>query len=67
MSISNDTTTIQAVKIRCSDNALFRITPPMGCIQPKETLNVTIHRTHAPIKLDKLIVLAVAVGSCLSS
>ncbi|WKY10865.1 hypothetical protein Q1695_002876 [Nippostrongylus brasiliensis] len=60
MSISNDTTTIQAVKIRCSDNALFRITPPMGCIQPKETLNVTIHRTHAPIKLDKLIVLAVA-------
>ncbi|VDO75199.1 unnamed protein product [Heligmosomoides polygyrus] len=59
LSIHNDTDSIHAVKIRCSDNALFRITPPLGTILPRETLTVKIHRTRAPIKPDKIVVLAI--------
>lgn len=60
MSVHNDTDTVHAVKVRCSDNALFRINPPLSSIVPRETLTIKIHRTHAPIKPDKITVLAIA-------
>ncbi|VDO82346.1 unnamed protein product [Haemonchus placei] len=59
LTIHNNTDTIHAIKIKSSDNALYRITPPMGSVLPSETYTVKIHRTHAPIKPDKIIVMAV--------
>ncbi|EYC21585.1 hypothetical protein Y032_0019g3910 [Ancylostoma ceylanicum] len=55
--ICNKTDSIHAIKMRCSDNGLFRITPSMTSIQPNETLHVTVHRTRSPIKPDKIVVL----------
>ncbi|KAK6028660.1 MSP domain protein, partial [Ostertagia ostertagi] len=57
--IHNNTDTIHAIKVKCSDNALYRITPPLSTVQPTETLRIKIHRTHAPIKPDKIIVMAI--------
>ncbi|XGW03361.1 hypothetical protein V3C99_014949 [Haemonchus contortus] len=59
LTIHNNTDTIHAIKIKSSDNALYRITPPMGSVLPSETYTVKIHRTHAPIKPDKIIVISV--------
>ncbi|KAK6755739.1 hypothetical protein RB195_014243 [Necator americanus] len=55
-SICNKTDSIHAVKIRCSDNSLFRITPAMASVQPNETLTVRIYRTRSPIKPDKIVI-----------
>ncbi|KAK6042987.1 hypothetical protein COOONC_19508, partial [Cooperia oncophora] len=57
--IHNNTQTIHAIKVKCSDIALYRITPPLSTVQPNETLRIRIHRTHAPIKPDKIIVMAI--------
>ncbi|KAK6755734.1 hypothetical protein RB195_014243 [Necator americanus] len=60
-SICNKTDSIHAVKIRCSDNSLFRITPAMASVQPNETLTVRIYRTRSPIKPDKIVIFVTPV------
>ncbi|CAJ0590076.1 unnamed protein product [Cylicocyclus nassatus] len=55
--ILNKTESIHAVKIRCSDNTLFQITPPMTSIQPFETVNIGVRRFKTPIKPDKINIL----------
>ncbi|VDO73654.1 unnamed protein product [Haemonchus placei] len=59
LTIYNNTDTVNAVKVKCSDNNLYRITPPLASLDKQETLTIKVHRTFAPIKPDRILVLIV--------
>ncbi|KAM3719342.1 Sperm-specific class P protein [Dirofilaria immitis] len=44
-----------AVKVRCSDNSLFRVSPVYMFIEPGSCGNVVIIRLPGPAKSDKLV------------
>uniref|UniRef100_A0A8R1TJD6 Major sperm protein n=1 Tax=Onchocerca volvulus TaxID=6282 RepID=A0A8R1TJD6_ONCVO len=44
-----------AVKVRCSDNSLFRVSPVYMFIEPGSCVNLVITRLPGPIKSDKLV------------
>ncbi|EJW79180.1 hypothetical protein WUBG_09912 [Wuchereria bancrofti] len=44
-----------AVKVRCSDNNLFRVSPVYMFIEPGSCGNIVITRLPGPAKFDKLV------------
>uniref|UniRef100_A0A0R3RQX5 MSP domain-containing protein n=1 Tax=Elaeophora elaphi TaxID=1147741 RepID=A0A0R3RQX5_9BILA len=48
-----------AVKVKCSDNQLYRVNPVFGFIDPGEQLKVDIMRREAVPKVDKIIFVSV--------
>ncbi|KAI6226829.1 Major sperm protein [Aphelenchoides besseyi] len=49
----------QAVKVKCSDNQLYRVSPVYGFVEPGNTLEFDVQRQHGAkkIKLDQIVFL----------
>lgn len=62
ISVLNNTKSFQALKIKCSDNSIYNVDPPITSISPDETLKVKIHRMHSVIKPDKIVMLTMATA-----
>lgn len=44
-----------AIKVKCSDNRLYRVNPVYTFINPGQTCTFSIHRQCGTAKVDKLI------------
>lgn len=55
VSIRNSSQDRHAVKVKCSDNQLYRVTPVYAFVEPGATLDVDILRQRGPAKLDKMV------------
>jgi len=55
VSIQNMSQDRQAVKVKCSDNQLYRVNPVYSFIEPGQTLDVDILRQSGPAKVDKMV------------
>ncbi|VDM76145.1 unnamed protein product [Strongylus vulgaris] len=56
VTVKNVTDTKVAMKIKCSDNELFRIDPVYQNIEPGKSVDVAIYRSAAPVKPDKVVI-----------
>ncbi|KAK0407356.1 hypothetical protein QR680_019152 [Steinernema hermaphroditum] len=59
ITITNTTDKRLAVKVKCSDNKLFRVAPVFGFCSKKGTMIVEVLRSKGPPKLDKLVIATV--------
>ncbi|KAK6756690.1 hypothetical protein RB195_014864 [Necator americanus] len=57
VSVTNTSNTKIAMKIRCSDNTLFRIDPVFASIEPGNTQKLEIIRSPGAVKEDKVVIL----------
>ncbi|CAB3408040.1 unnamed protein product [Caenorhabditis bovis] len=57
INITNNSQDRKAYKIKCSDNALYRVNPVYGFAEPGETIKVDVLRNNGEKKMDKLCVL----------
>uniref|UniRef100_A0AC34Q0P8 Major sperm protein n=1 Tax=Panagrolaimus sp. JU765 TaxID=591449 RepID=A0AC34Q0P8_9BILA len=55
ISIMNQTGDRQAIKVKCSDNNIYRVNPVFAFIEPGQTLNVDVMRQNGSNKVDKLV------------
>jgi len=54
--LHNPTTVRQAIKVKCSDNTLYRVNPVYGFVEPGQKLDVMIIRQNgSSSKIDKLV------------
>ncbi|EJD75383.1 hypothetical protein LOAG_17454 [Loa loa] len=56
--ISNPTDTRRAVKVKCSDNNLYRVNPVYSFIEPGQVLAIDILRQNGGAKVDKMVFVA---------
>ncbi|VDM93633.1 unnamed protein product [Onchocerca ochengi] len=56
--ISNPTSIRRALKVKCSDNNLYRVNPVYSFIEPGQVLAIDIFRQNGGAKVDKMIFLA---------
>ncbi|CAI4232438.1 unnamed protein product [Auanema sp. JU1783] len=57
--LSNTSKTPLAVKITCSDNALYRVSPVFAILEPGRCIPLNIGRLEGPVKKDRLCILLV--------
>ena len=50
-----------ALKVKCSDNRVYRLRPVFSILEPNKDLTLTIARIPAPDKKDKLVIQAIHV------
>ncbi|XGW06191.1 hypothetical protein V3C99_016478 [Haemonchus contortus] len=55
--VTNATEEKQAMKIKCSNNKIFRVNPVFAMIDVGKTINVVVFRSDGPVKPEKLLVL----------
>jgi len=54
--LHNPTDTRRAIKIKCSDNAIYRVNPVYGYVEPGQNLSIEIVRRNGQnSKIDKLV------------
>ncbi|KAE9413146.1 hypothetical protein Angca_001055, partial [Angiostrongylus cantonensis] len=58
MTVTNCTETTQAIKIKSSDNKIFRVYPVYSNVKPGQSINITVLRQAAPIKMDKIVIVS---------
>ncbi|VDP13917.1 unnamed protein product [Onchocerca flexuosa] len=60
--ISNPTKMRRALKVKCSDNDLYRVNPVYSFIEPGQVLAIDIFRQNGGAKVDKMVFLAAMAG-----
>ncbi|KAI6203916.1 hypothetical protein M3Y94_00612200 [Aphelenchoides besseyi] len=60
--LHNPGTQRQAVKVKCSDNVLYRVSPVFGFIEPGNSLAFDVLRQNGEPKPDKLVFLVAETG-----
>ncbi|KAI6180027.1 Major sperm protein [Aphelenchoides besseyi] len=60
--LHNPGTHRQAIKVKCSDNVLYRVSPVFGFIEPGNSLTFDVLRQNGEAKPDKLVFLVVETG-----
>uniref|UniRef100_A0A0R3RQP9 Major sperm protein n=1 Tax=Elaeophora elaphi TaxID=1147741 RepID=A0A0R3RQP9_9BILA len=58
--ISNPTNKRRAIKVKCSDNNLYRVNPVYSFIEPGQVLPIDILRQNGGAKVDKMVFTAAA-------
>ncbi|TKR68080.1 hypothetical protein L596_024121 [Steinernema carpocapsae] len=53
--LSNTSAERQAIKVKCSDNTLYRVNPVYAFVEPGQNLNVDIVRQNGQGKVDKIV------------
>ncbi|GMT29097.1 hypothetical protein PFISCL1PPCAC_20394, partial [Pristionchus fissidentatus] len=53
--LTNNTADRQAIKMKCSDNALYRITPVFLFVEPGKSIEVKVERLAETVKEDKAV------------
>ncbi|VDK27605.1 unnamed protein product [Gongylonema pulchrum] len=53
--LSNPTNVRRAIKVKCSDNHLYRVNPVYSFIEPGQVLSVDVARQNGGAKVDKMI------------
>ncbi|KAM3716743.1 Sperm-specific class P protein [Dirofilaria immitis] len=56
--ISNPTNIRRALKVKCSDNNLYRVNPVYSFIEPGQVLAIDIFRQNGGAKVDKMVFVA---------
>jgi hypothetical protein len=52
-----------AVKVKCSDNNLYRVSPVYSFVGAGEAVNLEVTRQSGPAKTEKLVLLYTEVGA----
>ena len=60
--LTNNTEVRLAIKIKCSDNDLYRVQPVYAFVNPQEPLGVDVQRLAGEPKEDRLVIQYVAAG-----
>uniref|UniRef100_A0A7E4W0H8 Major sperm protein n=1 Tax=Panagrellus redivivus TaxID=6233 RepID=A0A7E4W0H8_PANRE len=55
ISLVNQTAERQAIKVKCSDNNVYRVNPVYAFVEPGQTLNVDVMRQNGSNKVDKIV------------
>ncbi|PIO60161.1 MSP domain protein [Teladorsagia circumcincta] len=56
MTVTNITDVRQGMKIKSSDNKLFKVHPVYSNVDPGKSLDVTVKREAAAVKSDKIVI-----------
>nr|CDJ81382.1 Major sperm protein domain containing protein [Haemonchus contortus] len=57
LKVTNETDKKQAMKIKCSNNAMFKVNPVFAMIDVGKTIDLVLSRSDGPVKLEKILVL----------
>uniref|UniRef100_A0A8R1HSX3 Major sperm protein n=1 Tax=Caenorhabditis japonica TaxID=281687 RepID=A0A8R1HSX3_CAEJA len=63
--LKNTSTERKAYKVKCSDNALYRVNPVFGFAEPKSTVKIDVLRLNGEEKTDKLVLLTANANGAL--
>ncbi|KAK6044723.1 hypothetical protein COOONC_17772 [Cooperia oncophora] len=47
----------QAMKLKCSNNGMYKVNPVFAMIEAGKTIDIVISRTGGPVKPEKILVL----------
>jgi len=61
--LHNPTNRRQAIKVKCSDNAIYRVNPVYGVVEPGQKFDVEVLRQGGSSKVDKLVFLTAKAPS----
>ncbi|VDK73918.1 unnamed protein product [Litomosoides sigmodontis] len=56
--ITNPTNTRHAIKVKCSDNSVYRVNPVFSFVEPGQILSIDILRQNGGAKVDKMVFVA---------
>lgn len=62
ISLMNQSGERQAIKVKCSDNAVYRVNPVYAFVEPGQTLNVDVLRQNGSNKVDKIVFVTAKVS-----
>ncbi|EYC04898.1 hypothetical protein Y032_0085g1852 [Ancylostoma ceylanicum] len=57
LKVTNNTEKKQALKIKCSNNSVFKVNPVFAMIELGKTLDIVVTRKNGPLKTEKLLIL----------
>ncbi|XGW06197.1 hypothetical protein V3C99_016482 [Haemonchus contortus] len=57
LKVTNETDKKQAMKIKCSNNAMFKVNPVFAMIDVGKTIDLVLSRSDGPVKPEKILVL----------
>uniref|UniRef100_A0A915PZK3 MSP domain-containing protein n=1 Tax=Setaria digitata TaxID=48799 RepID=A0A915PZK3_9BILA len=60
--ISNPTNMRRAIKVKCSDNNLYRVNPVYSFIEPGQILAIDVLRQNGGAKVDKMVFVTAMAG-----
>ncbi|EPB78182.1 MSP domain protein, partial [Ancylostoma ceylanicum] len=63
LKVTNNTEKKQALKIKCSNNSVFKVNPVFAMIELGKTLDIVVTRKNGPLKTEKLLILTTPVSS----
>uniref|UniRef100_A0AC35FJ61 Major sperm protein n=1 Tax=Panagrolaimus sp. PS1159 TaxID=55785 RepID=A0AC35FJ61_9BILA len=63
ISLLNQTTERQAIKVKCSGNVVYRVSPVRAIIEPGKDLNIEIQRQNGSKKVDKIYIVYSPAGN----
>uniref|UniRef100_A0A914Q614 Major sperm protein n=1 Tax=Panagrolaimus davidi TaxID=227884 RepID=A0A914Q614_9BILA len=62
ISLLNQSNERQAVKVKCSDNNVYRVNPVYAIVEPGQTLSVDVMRQNGSNKVDKIVFVTTRAG-----
>ena len=62
ISLLNQSAERQAIKVKCSDNNVYRVNPVYAFVEPGQTLNVDVMRQNGSNKVDKIVFVTAKVS-----
>jgi hypothetical protein len=62
ISLLNQSNERQAVKVKCSDNNVYRVNPVYAIVEPGQTLSVDVLRQNGSNKVDKIVFVTTRAG-----
>uniref|UniRef100_A0A914Y707 MSP domain-containing protein n=1 Tax=Panagrolaimus superbus TaxID=310955 RepID=A0A914Y707_9BILA len=62
ISLLNQSNERQAIKVKCSDNTVYRVNPVYAIVEPGQTLNVDVMRQNGSNKVDKIVFVTTRAG-----
>uniref|UniRef100_A0A914PQ45 Major sperm protein n=1 Tax=Panagrolaimus davidi TaxID=227884 RepID=A0A914PQ45_9BILA len=63
ISLLNQTAERQAIKLKCSDNAVYRVSPVRAIIEPRKNLNIEIQRQNGSNKDARIFIVYSPAGN----
>ncbi|KAL6743920.1 hypothetical protein Aduo_016905 [Ancylostoma duodenale] len=57
LKVTNNAEKKQALKIKCSNNSVYKVNPVFAMIEVGKTLDIVVTRKNGPLKTEKLLIL----------
>uniref|UniRef100_A0A914SA97 MSP domain-containing protein n=1 Tax=Parascaris equorum TaxID=6256 RepID=A0A914SA97_PAREQ len=61
--LTNPTEERRAIKVKCSDNNLYRVNPVFSFVEPGQSLGIDIIRHNGGAKIDKMVFVTAKVSA----